>query len=162
MLNGLRATRAVRGSLAELVAMFVSAGSVTSASADVSRQIVLDDVEVEHTLNPCSGVEGTFRRTYHGVVQTVTRPDGSTLFRGWIRADDATFVPDDPGEPTFTGRETVHVSAATNGSSATSTFVLHFWASSADGSRTMFKEVEHVTFNTSGDIVEFEKPVAIC
>src|SRR3954468_12997091 len=162
MLNGLRATRAVRCSLVALVALLVSAGSVTSASADVSRQIVLDDVEVEHTLNPCSGAEGTFSRTFHGVVQTVTRPDGSTLFHGWTPAEDGTFVPDDPSEPTFTGRETVHVSAATNGASATSTFVLHFWAGSADGSRTMFKEVEHATFNTSGNTVEFEKPVAIC
>src|SRR3954451_7594082 len=162
MLEGLRAHRVVRWSLVALAAMFMSAGSVTAASADVSRQIVLDDVEVEHTLNPCSGAEGTFSRTFHGVVQIVTRADGSTLFHGWIRADDATFVPDDPSEPTFTGRETVHVSAATNGASATSTFVLHFWAGSPDGSRTMFKEVEHVTFNTAGNVVEFEKSVAIC
>jgi hypothetical protein len=162
MLNGLRAHRAVRCSLVALVAIFVSAGSVAAASADVSRQILVDDVEVEHTLNPCSGTEGTFTRTFNGVVQTVTRPDGSTLFRGWIRADDATFVPDDPSEPIFTGRETVHVSTVTNGSSATSTFVLHFWASSPDGTRTMFKEVEHMTFSASGNTVEFEKPVAIC
>src|SRR3954454_7562487 len=162
MLNGLRAHRAVRCSLVALVAIFVSAGSVTAASADVRRQIVLDDVEVGPTLNPCSGAGGPFSRAVPGVAQTVTRPDGSTLFRGWIRADDATFVPDDPSEPTFTGRETVHVSAATNSSSVTSTFVLHFWASSPDGSRTMFKEVEHVTFNTSDNVVEFEKPLAIC
>src|SRR3954469_8733055 len=100
MLNGFRAhRRAGRGSLVALVAMFVSAGSIAAASADVSRQILVDDVEAEHTLNPCSGVEGTFSRTFPGAVQAVSRPDGSTLFHGWIRADDATFLPDDPSEP---------------------------------------------------------------
>jgi hypothetical protein len=139
------------------------AGSSASAAggAEVTREIVVDDLEVEHTTNNCSGVEGTFSRTFHGFIQTVTRPGGTTLFRGWLRADDATFVPDDPAEPTFTGRELIHVSMVGNGATATTTFSLHFRASAADGTTAAFEEVEHVTISAGGE-VEFEKPVVIC
>jgi hypothetical protein len=129
--------------------------------AEVTRVIVVDDLEVEHTTNNCSGAEGTFSRTFHGFIQTTTRPDGTTLFRGWLRADDATFVPDDPAQPTFTGREDVHVSMVSNSAAATVSFVLHFWATGADGSAVAFKEVEHLTISAGGEL-EFEKPLAIC
>jgi hypothetical protein len=150
-----------RAALVALVVAGTGAGAA-AASADVERQIIVDDVEVEHTLNPCTGVEGTFTRTFNGTVRTVSRPDGSTLFRGRIRADDATFVPDDPSEPTYTGRETVQVSSVTSDAREVTTFVLHFWATGSDGSRTMFEETEHLTLNASGTAVEFEKPVVVC
>jgi hypothetical protein len=150
-----------RGALVALVLAGAGAGAAT-ASADVARQVIVDDVEVEHSLNTCSGVEGTFTRTFNGAIQTVSRPDGSTLFRGRIRADDATFVPDDPSEPTYTGRETVQVSSVTSNASDVVTFVLHFWASGTDGSSVMFEETEHMTLNDSGEALEFEKPVVVC
>ena len=124
--------------------------------------MIVDDVEVEHTFNTCSGVEGTFSPTFNGSVQTVSRADGSTLFRGRIRADDATFLPDDPDEPTYAGRETVQVSSVTSEASEVVTFVLHFWATGSDGSSAMLEETEHMTLNDSGEVVEFEKPVVVC
>jgi hypothetical protein len=145
------------------VAVPVSQAAARSGhGANVTRDIVVNDVEVEHTVNECSGAEGTFSRTFSGSIHTTTRPDGTTLFRGWLRADDATFVPDDPTQPTFAGRELVHVSTVSNKASATTTFVLHFWATGSDGSRASFKEVEHLTINSAGNTVEFEKPVVIC
>jgi copper(I)-binding protein len=149
--------------VAGVAALVITAGSAAAANgAEVSKDVIVNDVEVEHTINNCSGAEGTFTRTFNGSVHTVTRSDGSTLFRGWIRADDATFVPDDPSQPTFTGRESVHVSMVSASSSATVSFVLHFWATGSDGSRASFKEVEHLTINAAGNTVEFEKPVVIC
>jgi hypothetical protein len=141
----------------------VLGGSSAEAAggAEVTREFVVDDIEVEHTVNNCGGVEGTFSRTFHGFIQTTVRPDGTTLFRGWLRADDATFVPDDPTQPTFTGRELIHVSMVANNGAATTTFSLHFWAAAADGTTAAFKEVEHVTISAGGE-VEFEKPVVIC
>jgi hypothetical protein len=153
--------RFTRAALVALVLAGGAAGAAT-ASADVARQVIVDDVEVEHSLNTCSGVNGTFTRTFNGVVQTVSRPDGSSLFRGRIRADDATFVPDDPSQPTYTGRETVQVSSVTSNATGVMTFVLHFWGSGTDGSSVMFKETEHMTLNQSGNAVEFEKPVVVC
>ena len=147
---------------AALVALVLAGAGAATASADVVRQVIVDDVEVEHTLNTCSGVEGTFTRTFNGSIQTVTRADGSTLFRGRIRADDATFVPDDPAQPTYVGRETVQVSSVTREASGVVTFVLHFWATGTDGSSVMFEETEHMTLNASGEAVEFEKPVVVC
>ena len=143
------------------LAVIAKPAAASSGGAEVTRVIVVDDLEVEHTTNDCSGVEGTFSRTFHGFIQTTTRPDGTTLFRGWLRADDATFVPDDPAQPTFTGREDVHVSMVSNSAAATVSFVLHFWATGADGSAVAFKEVEHLTISAGGEL-EFEKPLAIC
>ena len=150
--------------LAALTALVIAllAAASASAAASVDRQILVDDVEIEHTSNECTGAEGTFSRTFRGFIQTVARPDGTTLFRGVIRADDATFVPDDPTQPTFTGSEEVHVSTISNRSSATSTFVLRFRATGSDGSRAMFKEVEHFTVSATGHTVEFERPVVLC
>ena len=139
-----------RAALVGLVLAGAGTGAAT-ASADVDRQVIVDDVEVEHSLNTCSGVEGTFTRTFNGAIQTVSRPDGSSLFRGRIRADDATFVPDDPSQPTYTGRETVQVSSVTSNATGVMTFVLHFWASGTDGSSVMFEETEHMTLNESGE-----------
>jgi len=149
-----------RAALVALVVAGAGAGAA-AASADVDRQVIVDDVEVEHTLNPCSGVEGTFTRTFNGVVHTVSRPDGSSLFRGRIRAEDATFVPDDANEPTYTGRETVQVSSVSSDAHEVMTFVLHYRATGTDGSRVMFKVTEHMTLTTSGQ-VQFAKPVAVC
>jgi len=104
-----------------VIAVFAAGAAAAGDSGHVSRDIVVNDVEVEHTINECTGAEGTFTRTFGGLIQTVTRPDGTTLFRGWLRADDATFVPDDPTQPTFIGRELVHVSMVSNRASATVT-----------------------------------------
>jgi hypothetical protein len=79
-----------------------------------------------------------------------------------VRADDPTFVPDDPTLPVFSGAELVHVSDTTNGSNATFTFVLRFWAESPDGSKASVMEAEHTTISADGNVVTFEKPVLIC
>jgi hypothetical protein len=150
-----------RVALVALVLAGAGTGAAT-ASADAARQVIVNDVEVEHSLNTCSGVEGTFTRTFNGAIETVSRPDGSSVFRGRIRADDATFVPDNPSEPTYTGRETVQVSSVTSNATGVMTFVLHFWASGTDGSSVMFEETEHMTLNGSGEVLEFEKPVVVC
>ncbi len=83
-----RIQRTVRAAVPLAAVLGLLGGSAVATGAEVERQVVVDDVQVEHTVNPCSGVPGTFARTFQGVVQTVTRPDGSTLFRGNIRADD--------------------------------------------------------------------------
>jgi hypothetical protein len=140
----------------------VPAARAAGNGAVVTRQIVVNDVEVEQTTEDCTGAEGTFSRTFSGFIHTTTRPEGTTLFRGWLRADDATFVPDDPTQPTYTGRELVQVSMVSNQASATVSFLLHVWATGTDGSRASIKEVEHVTINAAGTTLEFEKPVVIC
>jgi hypothetical protein len=152
------------GAVVAALALVVTAGPAAAHpayGADVTREIIVNEVQVEHTNNNCSGAEGTFSRTFRGFVQTTTRPDGTTLFRGWIRADDATFVPDDPTQPTFTGREQVQVSMLSNSATTTTSFVLHFWATGSDSSKAAFKEVEHLTISAGGEL-EFEKPVVIC
>jgi hypothetical protein len=132
------------------------------AAATISRDIIIDDFETEHTVNNCTGDLGTFSRTFTGFAHTTVRPDGTVHFNALISADGATFVPDDPALPVFSGKELVHVSDTTNGPNATVTFALRFWAEAPDGTKASVKEVEHMTVSADGAIVEFEKPVLIC
>ena len=59
--------------LAALTALVIAllAAASASAAASVDRQILVDDVEIEHTTNECTGAEGTFSRTFRGFIQTV-------------------------------------------------------------------------------------------
>jgi hypothetical protein len=136
--------------------------AVAHADASSTREIIIDDFETEHTVNNCTGDLGTLNRTFTGFAHTTVRPDGSVHFNAVINADDATFIPDDPTLPVFSGREQVHVSDTTNGSSATFTFMIHLWVESPDGTKAFVMEMEHVTVSATGNSVVFEKPVLVC
>ncbi len=64
-----RIQRTVRAAVPVAAVLGVLGGSAVATGAEVERQVVVDDVQVEHTVNPCSGVPGTFARTFQGVVQ---------------------------------------------------------------------------------------------
>jgi len=135
---------------------------VAHAAASSTRDAIINDFQTEHTVNNCTGDLGTFNRTFTGSAHTVQRPDGSVHFNALISAHDATFVPDDPTLPVFSGKELVHVSDTTNGSNATLTFVLRIWAEAPDGSRASVMEVQHMTVSANGNVITFDKPVLIC
>ncbi len=124
--------------------------------------MIINDFETEHTVNSCTGEFGTLNRTFNGSAHTTVNPDGTVHFNALIRADDATFVPDDPASPVFSGKELVHISQTTRETTATFTFHVRLWVEAPDGSRASVTEVEHMTINANGGSVEFEKPVLIC
>jgi hypothetical protein len=160
-----RARKCLSGAAALTLGLGLAAAwspAVAQAQASSTRDVIINDLQTEHTVNDCTGDLGTFSRHFTGSAHTVTRPDGSVHFNALIRADDATFVPDDPTLPVFSGKELVHVSDTTNGSNATFTFMVRVWATAPDGSNASVKELEHMTVSANGNVVAFDKPVLIC
>jgi hypothetical protein len=57
-------------------------------------------------VNPCTGVTGTTTDTFKGVTHVTELPDGS-FHETTTVTDSFTFVPDDPSQPTYTGKSTL-------------------------------------------------------
>jgi hypothetical protein len=117
-------------------------------------------------INPCSGATGTVTTTQNGVLHVTMHPDGHFHLTGTFTGP-FTFVPDDPTQPTFTGRFTTWFGENHNPSRANTTFTFSVRGTGSDGSRLIFTVVGHITaatidFSTDPPtitdvVVEFEK-----
>lgn len=114
-------------------------------------------------VNPCTGVPGTLTDTFKGVNHVTALPNGSFHDTTTI-TDRLTFVPDDPSQPTYTGKATTWFGANLNSqNNFTATFTTHFTVKGTDGSRITGHEVAHVTVHADGTVtVEFEKARLTC
>ena len=128
------------------VALLV-APTVGAAPAETETFVVKDEVNTEADVNPCTGVPGTVTTVSNGVIHTTANANGFHItgtFTGTFE-----FVPDDPGEPTYTGRYTVWFGGnAGPGENFTETFRVN--GTGSDGSRIKFNGVTHVTVNANG------------
>jgi hypothetical protein len=113
--------------------------------------------------NPCTGVTGTSTETQKGVTHVTALPDGS-FHETTTVTDSFTFVPDDPSQPTYTGKGMFWAGANLNShNNFTSTITLNVHAKGSDGSRLTFHVVGHVTVHADGTVtVEFEKARLSC
>jgi hypothetical protein len=116
----------------------------------------------EPDTNPCTGAPGTITLTARGVTHATELPDGSfhatTTITGTF-----TFVPEDPGQPTLTGKFTIQDSENFNQQNTTVTAMSVFLATGTDGSRVDAHLVFHITINPDGTVtVTFEKPRLSC
>jgi hypothetical protein len=74
-----------------------------------------------------------------------------------------TFVPDDPSQPTYTGKATFRNGANFNTKTFTATFTGHINARGSDGSRITEHFVAHITVHLRGTVrVEFFKDRLSC
>jgi hypothetical protein len=117
-------------------------------------------------VNPCSGAPGTVTATESGVFHVTMHPDGHFHLTGTFTAPFV-FTPDDPSEPSFTGRYTTWFGENHNTNRANATFTFSVRGKGSDGSRLVFTAVAHITaatidFSTDPPtltdvVVEFEK-----
>jgi hypothetical protein len=108
-------------------------------------------------------VPGTTTETFKGVTHVTALPNGS-FHETTTVTDRFTFVPDDPSQPTYTGKGTFWAGAnlnSQNNFTATVTFSAH--ATGSDGSRVAFHGMAHVTLHADGTVtVEFERDRLNC
>jgi phosphate-selective porin len=139
-----------------------SSAFAAGGGAATTREVIINETVITPgELNPCTGGTGTLIRTFNGFVQRTTRPDGSFHWNGRLTASDARFIPDNPAEPTFTGREQVHISTNTNAGAETLSFSVRVWLVGPDGSTPRGHFTDHLTINPDGKVVEFHKLVII-
>ena len=127
------------------------------------RDIFINEVTITtDEANLCTGGTGTLIRSFNGFLQQTARPDGTFHWNALITADDVRFIPDNPAEPTYTGREQVQVSSNTTANTLTTSFSVRVWLDGTDGSSMQGHILEHLSISADGKVVEFEKPVPIC
>jgi hypothetical protein len=128
-----------------------------TATTHFSNTLTFEDV------NPCTGATGTTTQTFKGVTHLTELPDGS--FHATITETDTfTFVPDDPSQPTYTGKSTFWSGEnLSSRNSFTATVTGRFMVKGSDGSRLTDHFVAHVTLHPDGTVtVEFEKERMTC
>jgi hypothetical protein len=132
------------------------------AQADTTTTHFSDTLSVP-AVNPCTGVTGTVTTTFKGVTHVTELPDGS-FHETTTLTDRFTFVPDDPSQPTITGKETFRAGANLNSqNNFTATVTAHQIAKGSDGSRITFHVVAHITLHTDGTVtVEFDRERMSC
>jgi hypothetical protein len=143
-----------------LVALFTPMAAL--AQADTTT-IHFSDTESFDDVNPCTGVPGTFSGTFKGVIHTTALPDGSSHFTITV-TETFTFVPDDPSQPTYTGKSTFWAGDNLNPqNNFNTTFTSIFVVKGTDGSKISGTEVGHVTQQPDGTVtVEFDRPRLRC
>jgi hypothetical protein len=113
--------------------------------------------------NPCTGATGTTTTTFKGVTHVTELPDGS-FHETTTATGRFTLVPDDPSQPTLTGKNTFWAGANLNRqNNFTATVTDHVISKGSDGSRITLHFVAHITQHADGTVtVEFEKERLTC
>ena len=137
------------GAIAVSVAVPVVAG-MSPAWAQASASTVHTTTSgAEAGPNPCTGAAGTFTFSADEVIHTTA--DGSGGFHLSMTAtSDDRFVPDDPSQPTYSGRDTLHVDSQEVRARSTTTFVQAGELTAPEGSSVRFFSFYHVTVAADG------------
>jgi hypothetical protein len=113
-------------------------------------------------VNPCTGAPGTVTETIKGVAHLTELPNGAH-HATTTGVETFTFVPDDPSQPTYSGKGTFWSGDNVNSKTFTLTFTAHINALGTDGSRLRAHFVGHVTITPDGTVtVEFERDRLSC
>jgi len=143
-----------------LVALLTPMAALAQAETTTTH---FGDTDTYEDVNPCTGVPGTTTETFKGVTHLTELPDGS-FHETTTATSSLTFVPDDPSQPTYTGKTTFW--AGENLSSQnnfTATVTGRFAVKGSDGSRLSGHFVAHITLHPDGTVtVEFEKEQLNC
>lgn len=133
-----------------------------SAQAETTTTTHFNGTGSRLDVNPCTGASGTLTETIKGVTHVTELPNG-TRHATTTGVETATFVPDDPSQPTYTAKATFWVGENVNRKISTLTFTAHIKALSSDGSRFTVHFVGHVTINPDGTAtVDFDKVRLSC
>jgi hypothetical protein len=154
-----------RASAAIAIAVIIVSGSAgavaASGQATTTTEIVHGAIDFGPQPIFCSENPGVATGDVNAVFHTTDLGDGrfSSTYR---ISGTAQFTPDDSANPTVSGRFVVGDTTISGVVGVTDTFVYinHGWAS--DGTSFRFHEVAHISFNTNGVAVEWDKASLTC
>ena len=138
------------------LATFASTASAQANEAQTITQVG-NGVQIMPTPNPCTRVPGTltvtFKDIFHLTVNATGGEEATLAITG-----SALFVPDDPNQPTYTGRFTLFFGHEINLQNEVERKTSNIEAVGSDGSRLNFHENADVTMNANGVVtVSFDK-----
>ena len=138
------------------LATFASTASAQANEAQTITQVG-NGVQIMPTPNPCTRVPGTltvtFKDIFHLTVNATGGEEATLAITG-----SALFVPDDPNQPTYTGRFTLLFGHEINLQNEVERKTSNIEAVGSDGSRLNFHENADVTMNANGVVtVSFDK-----
>jgi hypothetical protein len=141
---------------AGLLALLLALLSPTAALAQATTTTVHFSGSDSHPdINPCTGAPGTFSSTFEGVTHLTALPDGS-YHQTTTKTLSFTFVPDDPNQPSYTGKLTGWFGGNLNQqNNYTLTVATHYTARGSDGSRITAHFVGHITITPDGTVTVF-------
>ena len=129
--------RRMLGGVAALAVTFLLVPGTAAYAKAISRTGHFSDTQESADVNPCTGAKGTFSETVSGVFHLTKLADGSRRLASSFHGE-FTFTPNDPSQPTYTGREggefTKHI---TSDGIVTRSFVFRVRAVGTDGSVIM-------------------------
>ena len=147
--------------LTTLALLLISIGGVAAAPPQTETMHFKDELATEEDVNPCTGVPGTLTTISSGVIHITEFTEGKHAGEFHITGTVTgrfEIVPDDPNEPSYTGRFTGWFGANQNQKTFVATDIFSVTGKGSDGSRVAFSAVAHVTLNANGEVtVEFEK-----
>ncbi len=124
-------------------------------------------VDQEATANPCTGASGTLTQTAdNGVAHITILTSGQgagTFWATFTATGTASFVPDDPSQPSYTGKFTIWDGENGNLNNQVATFTGTFHLTGTDGSILRLHDTSHMNVSASGiGGISFDKPVLTC
>jgi hypothetical protein len=139
--------------LAWLMGLAVSAALLapTAALATETETIHFSDTIVISRPNPCTGAGATLTLTFKGVMH-ITTLDNGTFHVTMMDVGTLTVVPDDPGQPTYSGHFTETGTENHNSKSFTTSFHRNLVLKGSDGSLLKEHVLVHLTVNANGTV----------
>ncbi len=135
--------------------LLMTVASVGAAPAETETITVKDATESFTDVNPCTGEPGLVTVTYNGVFHITALDDGTYHITG-TETGTFTFEPDDPSQPSVTGRFTIWFGENSNQASFNGTFTFRVNGQGSDGSTVRFNGVAHISVSATGTTTEFE------
>jgi hypothetical protein len=132
----------------------------TAAVAAETETNQFGGTESRVELNPCSGEVGTLTIVFSGVMTSTQLEDG-IVHLTVVTTGTVTFVPDDPGQVSYTGHLAERFGANMNSTNSTLTNAENVVLHGSDGSLGKQHILFHLTVNANGtvtssiDITEF-------
>jgi hypothetical protein len=144
------------------LALLIVAAPAASAASPVVETIHFGGTFSQADANPCTGAAGTFTVTFKGVAHTTTNPDGTLHHTATVNGDVA-FTPDDPAQPSYTGKFTAWDGQNGTRQTITLSAAFHDRLAGSDGSTIYDRGVVHMTLNANGTVtVDFDRFVLQC
>lgn len=135
--------------------LLTAVATVAAAPAQTETVVVKDVTETLPDEDPCTGVPGLVTVTYNGVLHITGLPGGTYHVTG-TQTGIFTFEPEDPSQPSLTGRFTIWFGENSNQASFNGTVTFRVNGQGSDGSTVRFNGLAHVSVSATGTTTEFE------
>lgn len=147
------ATRRLLIACAVIGLLLLTAAGALAAGAVTQRETIVELTEVRPGEDPCSGATGTgtLTETANGFMHLTLTATGTMHLVGMIEYA-FTYVPDDPSQPAYSGREVSHLSLNVRPSNSIFSFTLAARGAGTDGSTLRFSEVVLGEFDPDGNL----------